>query len=291
MRRSAIIILVIFSLLTALACAFTFSFQNLLITYPVTALLYCLAGLLAGFGIRGKKIRAALIFLLPMLLLGINAAFYNPGTIPKIFPFLLFIAGMSFFAGLGLATLIRQKDLKKVLALSLLWLAAMYAITMIYLPFAAVRNYTTELREPFEIKGTLLDTAARPMSWDKMLGKTVLTELMFTHCAPCLMKLPYLEGVIKKMGGDSTFKILVLIDGRLDSFDSFLKFVKKQPKSGIEWGYDTGGKTCAQYVTAGFPTQLIIDKTGDLRQIHAGFNPEEGLIYEKTTLQIIHAIH
>jgi len=90
-------------------------------------------------------------------------------------------------------------------------------------------------------------------------GKTVIVNFWFTTCAPCLAEIPELNDLVEKYKNDNS---VVFIAVTYNSPDAVKAFLKNKPfKFNI-----LAGRTdiINQYGISGYPTSLVIDKTGNI---------------------------
>jgi thiol-disulfide isomerase/thioredoxin len=104
-------------------------------------------------------------------------------------------------------------------------------------------------------------------------GKVVLINFWATWCGPCRKEMPLLEQIQKKYGplGFTMLGVNVEEDGRL--FDAFLKDVPVtfpillDPANGVSKLYNVSA----------MPSTVIVDRKGNVRYIHQGYQPgDEG---------------
>lgn len=92
-------------------------------------------------------------------------------------------------------------------------------------------------------------------------------DCMFTTCAPCIEKLSYLNGL-----GDIN-KVYVLIDGKIDNFQSYISFqnTNQRKYENLVFLYDSGGKFMKNHNVEKYPTEFVI-KDGNIVGKEIGYS-------------------
>lgn len=111
----------------------------------------------------------------------------------------------------------------------------------------------------------------------------VIVDFWATWCGPCRKEMPLLEQIHRKYAplGLVMVGINVEEDGRL--FDTFLKDVPVSfpilldPKNGVSKLYDV----------AAMPSTVIIDRKGNIRYVHQGYQPGDENAYQDMVRTLI----
>lgn len=130
---------------------------------------------------------------------------------------------------------------------------------------------------------TLKSRAGQPVSLSGLRGKVVLINFWATWCGPCRKEMPLLEQLSKKYE-PLGFK-LVGINVEQDSSlaDVFLKDVKVtfpillDPANGVSKLYNV----------AAMPSTVIVDRKGNIRFVHQGYQPGDEGKYQDMVRQLI----
>jgi thiol-disulfide isomerase/thioredoxin len=130
---------------------------------------------------------------------------------------------------------------------------------------------------------TLAQRGGGQVSLADLRGKVVLVNFWATWCGPCRKEMPLLEQIHKKYAplGLVMVGINVEEDGRL--FDTFLKDVPVSfpilldPKNGVSKLYDV----------AAMPSTVIIDRKGNVRYLHQGYQPGDENAYQDMVRTLI----
>jgi peroxiredoxin len=108
-----------------------------------------------------------------------------------------------------------------------------------------------------EFSGTTLDGHAIDLK--SLKGKTVILNFWFTSCAPCISEMPGLNTLVNKYKNDSSVVFLAVTYNSADQVKAFLK------TKAFNFNILTGRHDIIQqYGISGYPTSLVIDKTGSV---------------------------
>ncbi len=124
-------------------------------------------------------------------------------------------------------------------------------------------------------------TGEGPATVKEANGKVVIVDFWATYCAPCKKSFPKYQELVDQFGGDLAV-IAVSVDDKDDvSKEQIEEFAKNTGvKFSIVWDKD---KTAAgQYSPPKMPSSFLVDKTGTVRHLHAGYESgEEAQIAEE----------
>jgi peroxiredoxin len=119
-----------------------------------------------------------------------------------------------------------------------------------------------------------------PKSLAEAAGKVTIVDFWATYCEPCEKSFPRYQEMVDKNSGN-----LVVIGVSVDDPES------KKPEDIKKFGektnvtfplvWDKEGKTAGLYNPPKMPTSYVLDKSGIVRHIHAGYTPEEAGEIEK----------
>ncbi len=114
----------------------------------------------------------------------------------------------------------------------------------------------------------LPDINGRQVALDQYRGKVVLLDFWATWCGPCRMTMPVLEDLQKEFPDTMVLLAINLQEPK----DAVLEYMRQQKlKSQIL--LDEAGTVGSRYGTEAIPMQVLIDKTGVVRDILTGYNP------------------
>ncbi|TFG32692.1 TlpA family protein disulfide reductase, partial [Candidatus Thorarchaeota archaeon] len=105
------------------------------------------------------------------------------------------------------------------------------------------------------------------ISFNDLIGKIVLVDLMATWCSTCSTQNSYLESVYDSMAGP-----LVILSLTVDRSETVAMMADYKSDRGLPWahGLDTGAKFANYFSVAYVPTLVLIDSDGYFRYIHEG---------------------
>jgi thiol-disulfide isomerase/thioredoxin len=261
--------------------------QSRLLVYVCFPLL-CTAALVVGFwrGGAGSRPVAAIAVLgtLPLFLL---ALYFFSG---RNRPFIAFPIVVAVFVAAG-AALPRTRAKPLLVAIGIVAMNAAAAVAgPLFVGFLARSQTVTERPIPFAIR--LVD--GRTISSQQLRGRVVVLDFWATWCVPCQQELPILQRVYDRTKGRSDV-VFFAVDGVMtdtpgDAGDTALGAVAYFDRAGYTTplAWDGGAVLEKAFALNGFPTLLVIDKSGQVRMRHVGFVGGEDL--ERNLLEKIDAL-
>lgn len=105
---------------------------------------------------------------------------------------------------------------------------------------------------------------------NELTGKVVVINFWFEGCAPCIAELPALN----KLNEDYETKDVVFIAFGRDDSQTIVDFLKRRDFNfkHLSVDYDLSMDYC---IVAGWPTNIVLDKNGVVRQIFSGGRLDE----------------
>jgi len=105
---------------------------------------------------------------------------------------------------------------------------------------------------------------------NELKGKVVVINFWFEGCAPCIAELPALN----KLNEDYKTKDVVFIAFGKDDTQTIMDFLKRRDFNfnHVSSDYDLSTDYC---IVAGWPTNMVLDKNGVVRQIFCGGQLDE----------------
>ena len=102
-------------------------------------------------------------------------------------------------------------------------------------------------------------------------GKVILLDFWASWCGPCKASFPWMEELNRKYTGQGLTIVAVSIDLKPENMRRFLN----QFKVSFAVVRDTQQKLVASADVPTMPTSFLVDRSGKIRLIHAGFDPSK----------------
>lgn len=99
-------------------------------------------------------------------------------------------------------------------------------------------------------------------------GKVVLLDFWASWCAPCQEELPLLDDLAVRLKSKGIEVVGLSID---ESQADAEQFLTRKSAWSLTLGHDPQQKTADQFKPPKMPTSYVIDRTGVVRQMNAGF--------------------
>ena len=136
------------------------------------------------------------------------------------------------------------------------------AVTALFFALFNSTTYAASKAPDFSLKG---DKAAVKLS--SYRGSVVYVDFWASWCKPCRKSFPFLNEMHERYKSKGLKVIGINLD--TDAGDA-RKFLEKFPAS-FTIAYDPQGNTPKQYQLSVMPTSYLIDRKGNLINIHKGF--------------------
>ena len=117
----------------------------------------------------------------------------------------------------------------------------------------------------------LADMSGKKISLAALKGKVVVVDFWASWCAPCKEEMPVLESLYKRFKDSGLMIVGVSVDNELANAKKFLTGVKVS----FPIVHDGGHVVADKFKPPRMPTSYVIDKTGKVRFVHAGFRKED----------------
>lgn len=108
------------------------------------------------------------------------------------------------------------------------------------------------------------------LSLESLSGKIVVVDFWATWCGPCKQSLPKLESLAKQNAGNVEF-VGISVDDQVDGVADFAK----ANGASFAIGWDEGHSIANRWKVDTMPTTYVVDGTGKIRFIHAGYHDDE----------------
>jgi len=111
----------------------------------------------------------------------------------------------------------------------------------------------------------------KPVQLAALRGKVVYLDFWASWCAPCRRSFPWMNALQEKYGPGGLVVLGLNVDQRRPDADRFLAQVPAR----FALAYDPQGTAPKAYAIKGMPSSVLIDATGKVLWVHAGFRDEE----------------
>jgi thiol-disulfide isomerase/thioredoxin len=239
--------------------------DDLRLLYLSGAVLLAVAAFLLSAKAREDWIVAVLLVFASTFLF---AFFVLPQT-PLLWPTLLLWAAI-------VTLLLFRKRFGKMIQIGggviLVAVSAWYCV--LYIPVQMQRALThlgNGIAPPFTLQPISqgsVPTGAKP-------GKILVLDFFATWCSPCMAELPELERLRTDLQDNPDIEfVLVGTNEGGDTPDRVRAFAQRRHIS-LPIVFDLEQKTMRAFRLSGFPTLVVIDRTGHVRLTHSGYNTSE----------------
>ena len=134
-----------------------------------------------------------------------------------------------------------------------------------------LNNFTSTSAPSFALQpvsGGFAPTAWKP-------GKILVMDFFATWCVPCKAELPELQAAYSDLSRNSDIQfVLIGSDVGGDTPERVRAFANKQGIT-VPLAFDPGCRVQNKFGAPGFPSIIVIDRTGQVRLIRQGYNPAE----------------
>jgi peroxiredoxin len=239
--------------------------DDLRLLYLSGGLLLAVAAFLLGAKAREDWITGVLLLFALMFLF----AFFILPQIPLLWP------ALPLWAGIVTLVLFRQR-FGKIIGISGAVIVVVFSAWYCgsYVPVQMQRTLThlsNGSAPPFTLQPIShgsVPTSATP-------GKILVLDFFATWCSPCMAELPELERLRADLQTNHDIEfVLVGTNSSGDTPERVRAFAQRRHIS-LPVAFDPEGKTMRALGLSGFPTLVVIDRTGKVRLTHSGYNSAE----------------
>lgn len=108
------------------------------------------------------------------------------------------------------------------------------------------------------------------ISLDSLKGKVAIVDFWATWCGPCKQSFPKYEELAKKHAGQ-----IEIVGVSVDDEQTGVADFAKETGATFAIGWDEGHTIANRWDVKSMPTAYILDATGTIRYVHAGFHDDE----------------
>jgi peroxiredoxin len=239
--------------------------DDLRLLYVSGVLLLAFAALLLGASALEDWIAAVLLLFAVIFLF---AFFVLPQT-PFLWPTLLLWAAI-------VTLLLFRKRFGKMAgigtAIILVAVSAWYSV--LYIPVQmhrALTHVSNGAAPPF----TLQPISQGPVPTGVTRGKVLVLDFFATWCSPCIAELPELERLRAGLQTNRDIEFVLVGTNRSGDTPERVRAFAQRRHISLPVAFDPGQATMHALGLAGFPTLVVIDRTGHVRLTHSGYNSSE----------------
>jgi len=130
---------------------------------------------------------------------------------------------------------------------------------------------------------TLPSLSGSNVRLSELKGEVILLNFWASWCAPCRLEMPLLNKLHNKYKAIGFTVIGVNVEESISNAKDFLK--ENKVDFPILW--DTKNTVSKQYSVQAMPTTVMIDRDGQVRYIHKGFQEGDERIYKKVIKKLV----
>ena len=116
----------------------------------------------------------------------------------------------------------------------------------------------------------LPDTGGATVSLDKLKGRVVYVDFWASWCAPCRRSFPWMAEMQQKYGPQGFTVVAVNVDKKREDAAKFLALTP----AAFTVVYDPVGTVPTAYDVKGMPTSYLVDRSGKVVFVEAGFRDD-----------------
>ncbi len=178
-----------------------------------------------------------------------------------------------------------------------------------YETWIAKRNWMFQLRDPdkltwakdsTDVDFTFNDLNGKPVSLSDYRGKVVIVQIMGTWCPNCLDETAWMQETYQKYNSQGLEIIGLSYERKGDTATQNAAIRRIRDRYGVTYPLLNTGKSGKDSASASlpfvsgifcFPTSIYIDKNGNVRRIHSGYNgPATGAYYQRDSEEALRFI-
>ena len=143
------------------------------------------------------------------------------------------------------------------------------AATLALMMLQATLCWGASVGEPApEISAT---SAGGAVTLASMRGQWVYVDFWASWCGPCKQSFPWMNEMHSKYGSQGLRIVAINVDAKASDAERFLSAVPAK----FAIAYDAKGETPKRFAVKAMPTSYLIDPTGRITLVHAGFRESD----------------
>jgi thiol-disulfide isomerase/thioredoxin len=131
-------------------------------------------------------------------------------------------------------------------------------------------------REPVAPDFTVICEDGKHISSDQLAGKVVVIDFWATWCPACRAALPDMKELVRKYPSD---KLMIISSSADNDENAWRDYITKKE---MTWPqvFDKNGSLSGSFAVHAFPTYIVIDGDGIIRNRIVGTDPQQSLVYQ-----------
>jgi peroxiredoxin len=121
------------------------------------------------------------------------------------------------------------------------------------------------------------------VSLSDLKGSVVYVDFWATWCPPCRESFPWMESMHQRYQDLGLQIVAISLDQKSDLIKSFLK----SHNASFTILHDSEGGTAEAFEVKGMPSSYLVDRKGNIRMRHAGFNDDDKAELESKIKQLL----
>jgi cytochrome c biogenesis protein CcmG/thiol:disulfide interchange protein DsbE len=114
-------------------------------------------------------------------------------------------------------------------------------------------------------------------------GRVLLLDVWASWCGPCKQELPMLDAMARRLKAQGIDVLAVSVDQERANVD---KFLKGHGHWSLTIAHDPAGAIAERLQPDKMPTSYVIDRSGIVRYVNAGFVPDDAAVIEKRLIEV-----